>query len=64
MPIPEIRINSQQIPNIEVNGTGIPFIKQVDTSIRPIGVRPVGVYQLADIPVSYTHLTLPTIYSV
>jgi hypothetical protein len=49
MPIPEIRINSQQIPNIEVNGTGIPFIKQVDTSIRPIGVRPVGVYQLADI---------------
>ena len=49
MPIPEIRINSQQIPNIEVNGTGIPFIKQVDTSIRPIGVRPVGA-------VSYTHL--------
>ena len=48
MSIPFIPTNNNQgIPNIEVNGTGIPLVRTINTGVRSITV-------------SYTHLTLPT----
>ena len=49
MSIPFIPTNSNQgIPNIEVNGTGIPLVRPVTSGVRSIGVRSVNNIQIAD----------------
>ena len=49
MSIPFIPTNSQEgIPNITVNGTGIPLVQPINSGIRPIGTRPIGTIRVAD----------------
>ena len=48
MPINDISIRNQEIPYIGINGTGIPFIRPVGGSLRYVGVRGIGVNQIAD----------------
>ena len=49
MTIPFIPTNSNQgIPNIEVNGTGIPLVRPVTSGVRSIGVRSINNIQIAD----------------
>ena len=49
MSIPFIPTNSNQgIPNIEVNGTGIPLVRPVTSGVRSIGVRSINNIQIAD----------------
>ena len=49
MSIPFIPTNSNQgIPNIEVNGTGIPLVRPVTSGVRSIGVRSINNIQVAD----------------
>ena len=49
MSIPFIPTNSQEgIPNITVNGTGIPLVQPINSGIRPIGTRSIGTIRVAD----------------
>ena len=46
--IPLIGVEDQSIPNITVNGTGIPLVQPINSGIRPIGTRPIGTIRVAD----------------
>ena len=49
MSIPFIPTNSQEgIPNITINGTGIPLVQPINSGIRPIGTRSIGTIRVAD----------------
>ena len=48
MPINDISIRNQEIPYIGINGTGIPFIRPIGGNLRYVGIRGIGVNQIAD----------------
>ena len=57
-------LNFHTLPFLEAPSGGIPL--DMDVNYTPLKIAFNGLQFLADItgPVSYTHLTLPTIYSV
>ena len=64
--INEIRVRSLDIPDIDVfeqpiNSTSVPYTPPVTIQI---GIPVVDMPGCVEAPVSYTHLTLPTICSV
>ena len=46
--INDVSIRNQEIPYIGINGTGIPLIRPVGGSLRYVGIRDIGVNQIAD----------------
>ena len=48
MPINDISIRNQEIPYIGINGTGIPFIRPIGGNLRYVGIKGIGVNQIAD----------------